>query len=72
MKKRTFFLSLVSAMMLTLLMFNPNTVQADCINSCGSINDGRCDGNVECVQETDPERANCNRYDSEHGCPIIK
>ena len=48
-----------------MLFFGANSLYANCIQSCGSINDGKCDVNtVTCAKETDPLIANCNRMDS--------
>lgn len=47
----------------------PFQLSADCVNSCGSINDGKCNGTtVDCERETDKTKANCNAYDSLFGC----
>lgn len=50
-------------------MFTTQVSYGDCINSCGSINDGKCTAFVTCAQESDPDKANCNRFDSAIGCP---
>ena len=58
-----------------LSLFVSGEVAADCVNTCGSINDGRCTNLGDplgppfgCMAETDPEKANCNMYDSLFTC----
>lgn len=49
-------------------MISSTTVNADCINSENPIFDGKCNSAVNCVSETDPQEANCNRCDSDPLC----
>lgn len=71
MKKRVSLLG--TSIMMILLISTVNLAQANCLNSCGSINDGKCNGTtVTCEKETDQNVANCNRFDSsteDGNCP---
>tara|TARA_R110000850_G_scaffold12340_2_gene41602 strand:- start:2582 stop:2803 length:222 start_codon:yes stop_codon:yes gene_type:complete len=71
MKTRKSITTLCSMLLLLAGLFTTQVSYADCINSCGNINDGRCGSLVSCENETDPEKVNCNRFDSVFGCPQL-